>query len=399
MNVLVVNIGSTSFKFRLFDMRTEKELARGGAEGVGAAETRVYVEGGAAPALEIRRRVANQDEAVRTCMAALQERGDWAIDAVGFKAVHGGNIAAPVRVNDEVLATMQAFADACPAHNPPYIAAMKAFATQRPDTPLVAAFETGFHQSIPSARQTYAIPYSWTTDFGVRRYGFHGASHAFVAQRVADLLDRRDLRIISCHLGGSSSISAIAAGQSVANSFGMAAQSGLPHNNRVGDFDAYALPLLARRTGRTIEELLAVLSKEGGLLGVSGISNDMRAILQAAQEGHARAALARDMFVESIRHYVGAYLVALQGLDVLVFTGGIGERAPEIRARVCAGLQFLGISLDVQRNAAPSPDGVVSAEGGAVRILVLATNEELVVARQTVAVLTGRRAGALSGSN
>lgn len=391
MNVLVVNIGSTSFKFRLLDMRTERELARGGVEGVGAESARLFAGIGEQPAREESRRIADQAEAVRACMALLAEGGEPPIDAVGFKAVHGGPLGQAVLVDDGVLATMETYADACPAHNPPYIAAMRAFAAQRPKTPLVAAFETGFHQTIPPARQVYGIPYSWTTDYGVRRYGFHGASHAYIAGRCAEIFGRNELKIISCHLGGSSSICAIAGGKSVANSFGMTAQSGVPHNNRVGDFDAYALPLLTRRTGKTVEELLAIMSKEGGLAGISGVGNDMREVLDAAHAGNPRAILARDAFVESVRHYLGAYLVALGGLDVLVFTGGIGERAPEIRARVCAGLGFCGIELDAARNAAPPADGRIGA--GRVAVLATPTNEELVVARQTVAVLAGRRGG------
>lgn len=399
MHVLVVNIGSTSLKFRLLDMRTERECARGGAEGVGGAVARVFTQLDGGPVAESRRHLENQDEAVRVCRQVLNERCTAPIDAVGFKAVHGGPIAAAVRVDEDVLRTMQLYADACPAHNPAYIAAMRAFAREWPQVPLVAAFETGFHQTIPLSRQAYALPYAWIAELGVRRYGFHGASHAFVAERVAELAGRRDLRIISCHLGGSSSVCAIANGRSQANSFGMAAQSGLPHNNRVGDLDPYALPLLARRTGRSIEELLATLACEGGLLGVSGVSNDMREVLQAARQGHARAALARDMFVESVRHYLGAYAVALGGVDVLVFTGGIGERAPAIRSAVCAGLDFLGITVDEERNAACGCDGEISADASGVRVRVIAANEELIVARQTVAALSRQAAGALSGSD
>lgn len=386
MKVLVVNIGSTSFKFRVFDMATEEILARGAIEGVGAELATVRTQMGAAAPVEERTEVADQAQAVRWCLAALSER-ELTFDAVGFKAVHGGPIDRPVRVSDEVLGTMDIYADICPAHNPPYMAAMRAFSEYQPDLPLVAAFETGFHQTIPASRQTYGIPWTWTTEYGVRRYGFHGASHAFIAQRTAELLGRSDLKIVSCHLGGSSSVCAIDAGRSVANSFGVAPQSGLPHNNRVGEFDAYSLPLLSRRTSLSTDELLQAMAKEGGLYGISGFSNDMRTILKEAHSGNERAALARDVFVESVRHYIGAYLVALGGLDALVFTGGIGERSPEIRERVCEGLAFLGIQLEPAANEALSDDGKVSSPGAAVQILALETNEELVVARHTRNVL------------
>src|SRR5438034_496401 len=203
-------------------------------------------------------------------------------DAVGFKAVHGGPTSGAVRVTDEVISTMEQFADVAPAHNPPYIAAMRAFREKLPDVPQVAAFETAFHQSIPMARQVYAIPHEWTEKLGIRRYGFHGASHRYIATRVPELVGKEKARrVISCHLGGSSSICAIEHGRSVANSFGMTAQSGVPHNNRVGDFDSFALRRLMKH-GLDLEEIFQKLSKEGGLLGISGVSPDLRDIEREA---------------------------------------------------------------------------------------------------------------------
>ncbi|MBK9118451.1 MAG: acetate/propionate family kinase [Phycisphaerales bacterium] len=386
MNILVVNIGSTSFKFRLFDMADEHVIAQGAIEGIGRSEAQVALWCGAGTAEQGVARVADQAAAVAHCLAALQ---GWQlrIDAVGFKAVHGGDLPEVVPVSPEVLRVMETFADAAPAHNPAYVAAMRACAAQVPGVPLVAAFETGFHRTIPAARTTFAIPQEWTEAYGVRRYGFHGASHRYVAEYCARELGRADLRIVSCHLGGSSSVCALAAGQSMANSFALTPQSGLPQNNRVGDFDAYALLTLRARTGLDLDTLLARMAREGGLLGISGVSNDMREVLAAAAAGHARAALARDVFVESVRAYLGSYLVVLGGLDALVFTGGIGERSAEIRARVCAGLAFLGIELDLERNAQAQPDATLSRDGLAVRVLAIRTNEELIVARQTRAVL------------
>jgi acetate kinase len=290
-----------------------------------------------------------------------------------------------------VLEIMETYADVCPAHNPPYMAAMRAFMHMRPELPLVAAFETGFHQTIPVARATYGIPLAWTVDFGIRRYGFHGASHAYVAAYTAALMDRGDLKVISCHLGGSSSVCALAGGVSVANSFGVATQSGMPHNNRVGDFDAYALPLLARRTGKPMETVLDEMATRGGLLGICG-KGDMQAVLSSAASGDERAVLARDVFVESVRHYIGAYLLTLGGLDALVFTGGIGEKSPEIRTRVCADLAFLGIELDPLLNGEPVPDGSISAHDAAVRVLAIETNEELIVARHAQRLLESESA-------
>lgn len=386
MNVLVVNIGSTSFKFRLMDMSRERVLARGGAEGVGKADSVVSLQLGDAEPAKGKSALADQAAAVRWCQDALHEAG-LRFDAVGFKAVHGGNLPEAVRVTPDVLRVMEEFRDAAPAHNPAYVAAMRAFAAQQPEMPLVAAFETGFHNTVPASRSTYAVPHAWKDLCGVRRYGFHGASHRYIATRVAELLGRTDLKVIACHLGGSSSICAIDAGRSVANSFGMTPQGGLPQNNRVGDFDPYALLVLKERTGQSLEDLLAEAARSGGLLGISGVSNEMPEIIAAAEGGHADAQLALDTYVEAVRHYVGAYVIALGGLDVLAFTGGIGERSALIRQRVCAGLEFLGVQLDETRNTAARGEATVSVAGARVTVLALPTNEELIVARQTVAVL------------
>lgn len=386
MNVLVVNIGSTSFKFRLLDMTHERELVRGAVEGVGTAHAvSTLIMKGQEP-VQSTPGMPDQAAAVQWCVEALRAT-EFVFEAVGFKAVHGGEIEGAARVTDDVLATMEVFREAAPAHNPPYIAAMRAFEKLAPDLPLVAAFETGFHQSIPASRTTYAVPYEWTQDYAVRRYGFHGASHRYIASRTTELLGRNDLKIISCHLGGSSSLCAIENGSSIANSFGMTPQAGVPQNNRVGDIDPYALLTVKARSGLDWEAMLKTMAKQGGLLGISGVSNDMRAVLEAAESGNDRAVLARDTYVEGVRHYLGAYVVVLGGLDALVFTGGIGERSAEIRSRVCAGLEFLGIQLDDQANQSAKPDTTISSASSSVSVMTLQTNEELIVARQTQSVL------------
>ncbi|HZZ45129.1 MAG TPA: acetate/propionate family kinase [Tepidisphaeraceae bacterium] len=367
MLVLVANLGSTSFKYKLLDMSQEGELiARGGYERIGQA---------GAP-------YANHGAVIDAILKELPAKPD----AIGFKAVHGGPISGAVRVTDDVLSTMENFADIAPAHNPPYIAAMRAFREKMPKTPQVAAFETAFHQTIPASRYVYGIPYDWTEDLGIRRYGFHGASHRFIATRVKELIpDAR--KIISCHLGGSSSMCAIENGRSVATSMGLTPQTGLLQNNRVGDFDTFALQRLLHH-GLTVDEVLKKLGKEGGLLGVSGVSNDMRDIEAAASQGNPRAKLAIDAFVEGIRHYLGAYLVALGGCDVLVFTGGIGENGAGIRKAVCENLGFAGILLDEKKNQVRGKEEKISAVESNTEIWTLPTNEELIVARQTQAVLT-----------
>ena len=370
MLIFVANLGSTSFKFKLLDMeRGGHVVSRGGYERIGQSGSPY----------------ATHAEVIDVILKELPARPD----AIGFKAVHGGPICGAVVVTDEVIATMQQFADVAPAHNPPYISAMKALKARLPDVPQVAAFETGFHQTIPAARQTYAIPHEWTEKLGIRRYGFHGASHAYAAGRLAELAPGKSRRIINCHLGGSSSVCAIEDGKSVACSFGLTAQSGLPQNNRVGDFDPFALLKLTKQ-GISLEEIFRRLSKEGGLHGISGVSPDMRDIEKAAKDGNARAQLAIDVYVAAVRHYIGAYLVVLGGIDVLSFTGGIGENAVGIRAAICDKLQFAGIKLDETKNQTRGQEASIHASGSKAAVWVLMTNEELVVARQTMNVLQAK---------
>ncbi|HWE01316.1 MAG TPA: acetate/propionate family kinase [Tepidisphaeraceae bacterium] len=368
MIVLVANLGSTSFKYKLLDMSMDgEEITRGGYERIGQADSPLKNHGDAIDVI-------------------LKDIGRVP-DAIGFKAVHGGPISGAVRVTDDVIAVMEEFADVAPGHNPPYIAAMRAFREKLPGVPQVAAFETAFHQTIPPARQIYAIPHEWTEKLGIRRYGFHGASHRYIATRVPELVGAENCRrVISCHLGGSCSITAIDEGKSVANSFGMTAQSGVPHNNRVGDFDTFALLKLTKQ-GLTLEEIFRRLGKEGGMLGMSGVSVDMRDVEKAAGEGNARAQLAIDAFVESIRHYVGSYLVALGGCDVLVFTGGIGENGAAIRRAVCKNMQWAGIDLDLEKNSVRGKEAKISADQSRTQIWIVPTNEELIVARLTTAAL------------
>lgn len=399
MIVLVANLGSTSFKYKLFDMplaaeaqQTERPavLARGSAERIGQAVGAWKVSAGEQE-LNGTANLADHAAAIDLHLAQLIEvgviRAIDEIEAIGFKAVHGGPISGAVPVDEKVLATMQEFADVAPAHNPPYIAAMKAFAAKLPGVPQVAAFETAFHQTIPLSRQIYAIPWEWT-QLGIRRYGFHGASHRYIATRMAEIAPGAR-RIISCHLGGSCSVCAIEDGRSVANSFGMTAQSGVFHNNRVGDFDAFALlKLLAR--GLDAGTIFKRLGTEGGLLGISGVSPDMRELHQAAAAGNDRAQLAIDAFVETCRHYVGAYLAVLRGADAMVFTGGIGQHQAGVRGRICEGLDFAGISVDPRKNEAalPGEESRIDTAKSKAQIWVVPTDEELIVARQTVQVLS-----------
>jgi acetate kinase len=394
VKILVANLGSTSFKYRLYDMADERQLARGGVERIGAAESRCFVEIGERRQ-ELTLPVPDHAVAVRECLAQLTDEAHGClkdaseVSAIGFKAVHGGKFSGVQRVTEELLAAMEAMSPVAPAHNPPYIAAMRLLNERLPEMPLVAAFETGFHLTIPQRLRTYAVPHEWAEKCHVQRWGFHGASHRYIGTRMAEILGRDDLRIISCHLGGSNSLCAIRGGQSLANSLGMSPQTGLPHNNRVGDFDPFALPVVLKATGKSLEEVLEDLAERSGLLGISGLSGDVRDLEKAAADGNERAQLALDVFVSGIRHYLGAYLVELGGADAIVFTGGIGENGKQIRTAVCAGLEELGIRLDPSANQSAKGESQISAAESRIQIWVVPTNEEIIVARQTQTLLEG----------
>lgn len=393
MLVLVSNLGSTSFKYKLFDMsKNEAVLAEGSADRIGQGNSAWKVELANGTKLNGTCDLADHGAAVELHLKELLKAGVTAsmdaVNAIGFKAVHGGPISGAVKVDDKVLDTMAQFSDVAPLHNPPYIAAMKAFAQRLPKVPQVAAFETGFHQTIPLKRQAYAVPHEWTEKLGIRRYGFHGASHRYIATRMKELAPNVK-KIVSCHLGGSCSISAIEDGKSAANSFGMTTQTGIPHAARVGDFDACAMMKLLKN-GLDIDTIWKKLGKEGGLLGMTG-SQDMREVKAKAAAGDARSQLALDVFIEACRHYVGAYLAVLNGADAICFTGGIGQNEAGIRAGIAGNMDYAGIVIDAAKNAAAkgNVETRIDAANSRVQVWVLPTNEELIVARQTVAVLQG----------
>ncbi|MEQ1831384.1 MAG: acetate/propionate family kinase, partial [Pirellula sp.] len=401
MKVLVANLGSTSFKYRLFDMSDERQLARGGVERIGSPESRCFVEIGSYRG-EMTQSIPVHGVAVEACIAQLTDPAHGClqsaseISAIGFKAVHGGRLSGVMRIDDQVLAAMDEMNSVAPAHNPPYMAAMKQLASMS-QIPLVAAFETDFHQTIPDAWKRYALPASIANALPIRKWGFHGASHRYISVRMAQILKRTDARIISCHLGGSSSLCAIRDGKSMATTMGMSPQTGLPQNNRVGDIDPYCLPLMMEHTGMSLDKLLHYLSTQAGLLGLSnGLSGDIRDLEQAAQNGNSDAQLALDVYVAEIRRQMGGMLMALGGADAIVFTGGIGENGTSIRRAVCWGLEDLGIRLSEVANQSGdrlsgdklSGDRLsgdterrIDDSNSKIQIWIVPTNEELVVAR------------------
>ena len=376
MKCLIPNLGSTSLKYRLLDMPQETVLAEGRVERIGQT-------GGDC---------VDYPTAIRKCIAdvtgpgkALQDLAE--VEAVGFKVVHPGPMPGPRLVDDSLFVAMDDFSFFAPAHNPPYVAAMRAFLQELPGVPLVAVFETTPYAGLDEAATTYAVPYEWRTEFGIRRYGFHGASHRSASERVQAMLGRNDLRHISCHLGGSSSLAAFRNGMAIDTSFGTSPQSGLPQNNRVGDIDAFAVLYMMKKLRVGPDEMARILGTRSGLAGISGTSGDMRDLEDAAAKGSHRARLALDMFVRAIRHYAGAFMLELGGVDVISFSGGIGENSAEIRSSVCRNLGAFGVKIDETANRSTRMGGTISVEGSAVKVLIIPADEEIIVARETVNVV------------
>ena len=385
--ILVLNLGSTSFKFKLYEMgENETLLATGGVESIGGEGAYIVRAGektGKGPC-----GCKTHADALELTLAALArlnvEIDMNSLDAVGYKAVHGGAISGSQVVDEALMREMERMIPFAPAHNPVYLSMMRSVRGTYPNLTQIACFETTFHATIPLERAVYGVPYEWVEQYGLRRYGFHGSSHSYVAWKMAkDAPSAR--RIVSAHLGGSSSLSAILDGKSVANTFGATLQSGLFHNNRVGDMEAFCLPTLAEKLGGQ-DKALEALSKKSGFLGLSGVSNDLRAIEEAAKAGNERAELAIAAFADQIIGYTGMYAAFMGGLDALVFTGGIGLNAASLRARVVDRLGFVNAKLDETKNIRGF-EGRISASDSGIEIWSLETNEELMVARGCVRVL------------
>ena len=384
MKLLVSNVGSTSLKFKLYEMPSEEVLCSAKVERVGSRDAiyswenclnaeKKYAEGLDVPGYTEGIRLFLGDMAG---IATPEEIG-----AVGFKTVLAKGFYGVHELTDEVLRAMREYLFVAPAHNGPYLEAIGCFAALMPSARLVGAFETDFHRTIPPERALYGIPYEWYEKYGIKRMGYHGASHSYVSSVLESLFGSTG-RTVSCHLGGSCSLCAIEDGRSVDTSFGFSLQTGVMHANRTGDLDPYVLPYLLE-LGMGMDEVLMGLSKKGGLLGISGVSNDLRRVQEAAEVGNGRAALAVDMFVNQIVKYAGAFAAELGGLDNLVFTGGIGENSAEVRSRVCAGLAVFGVALDPAAGENYPGARVISGAGSRVRVLVVPANEELGVARKT----------------
>jgi acetate kinase len=401
MTILVVNVGSSSYKCRLLDMPSERDLAGAEVERVGSADAIVTYRRGGAVLVDRRvEPVPDHARAVRLVLELLTAPSTGVIenvgrlDGVGFKAVQAGPRNGSVLLDGGVIAAMEEFAPLFPAHNPPYLACIRYFLETAPRIPLVGVFEPGFHADIPEEARVFGLPYEWYRDFHVRKYGFHGATFRYVTGEVIRRLglDPVRARIIACHLGGSSSICAFGGGKSIDTSFSFTTQSGLLQTARFGDVDPYAFLHVMRKKGISFEQALEEASTRGGLYGISGVGKDMREIKAAAAAGNARARLAIDKLVYDIVRHVGAYHVLLRGVDAIAFSGGMGTRDAELRARVIERVAFLGVDLDPELNRDPA-EGVKTRPGSKVAVVTVATNEEIVVARETARVLAEGGAG------
>jgi len=386
--ILVANIGSTSFKFRLFEMPSECVLAQGGIERIGSVDAPFKLQIGEGSERKGVAAFSNHGEAIAFVEKELGGFNDLA--AVGFKPVGARDVSGTQFMDERVLKAMEAFNTLLPAHNPPYIAGVRLFNQLYPQLPCIGTFETAFYDEVPIENQRYPVPLEWESKYGIRRYGFHGASHRYVTQRCGELRGTNQLRIISCHLGGSSSIAAVRDGKAINSSWGMTAQSGLPQNNRVGDFDCFALIYLARDLGLGLDEVEKALTTQSGLKGMSGLpSGDVRDLLAAAQSGNQDAQIALAVFIGSIRKFIGQFLVEMNGADVIIFTAGIAENNPELREKICAGLDFCGLELDLEANAkVRAQEAVISTPRSKIEVRVIPTNEELMIARNAWAKLS-----------
>lgn len=407
MKILVVNCGSSSLKYELFDMGEEPEvvdstptftvLARGLIERIGITEEGAVhhrTESGAE--VEFSRSVADHEDAADLTVDLLT-RGDSAviesleaIDAVGHRVVHGGDrFVEPAVIDDSAIATIEECAPLAPLHNPPNLAGIRAMRRVLPNRPQVAVFDTAFHQTMPRHAYLYAIPRELYLQDRVRRYGFHGTNHAYVSGRAAQMVaamgrDCPRFRLITCHLGNGCSMAAVVDGQCAETTMGLTPLEGLVMGTRSGDVDPGLFSFLARQKGWTAEHTEEVLNKQSGLLGLSGLSNDMRDVLEAAEAGDGAAQDAVAVFCYRVRKYIGALAAAMGGLDALAFTAGIGENSPDIRSRILEGTQWMGIQLDEAANRSASGDRAISTPGSKVAVLVVSAQEEFMIARETM---------------
>lgn len=392
MKILVLNCGSSSLKYQLIDMDGEKVLARGICERIGIEGANLQHTANGGEKFVKTQPMNNHSDAIKLVMEALTDPEHGVISSIdeiaatGHRVVHGGEaFKSSAIINDEVIKAIEDVSDLAPLHNPPNLTGIKACVELMPNTPQAAVFDTSFHQTIPEKAYLYAIPYELYEKYGIRRYGFHGTSHRFVSERAAKILgkDLKELKIISCHLGNGGSVAAISGGQSVDTSMGFTPLEGLMMGTRSGDIDPAIEPFMMEKENLTIEETVSMLNKKSGVLGVSGISSDFRDVDEAAKAGNVRANIALDMFCYRVAKYIGAYAAAMNGVDAVVFTAGLGENSATKRRHICEYLGFLGLYVDFEKNEQRGHEFIFSTDDSKVAAMTIPTNEELLIARDT----------------
>lgn len=395
MKVLVVNCGSSSLKYQLFEMDDESVLAKGLVERIGLEGSVLTHEPTDKDKVKINADIKNHTIGIGLVLEALVDANHGVlssmteIDAIGHRGVHGGEMFSDsVLVTADVIKAIEECIEMAPLHNPPNIAGINACTELMPGVPQVAVFDTAFHQTMPKKAYMYALPYEAYEKYAIRRYGFHGTSHKYVSQRVAEVMgkDYNDLKIITCHLGNGSSLAAIKNGQCIDTSMGFTPLEGLVMGTRCGNIDPAIIPFLMKKENMTMEDIDTYINKKSGVLGVSGVSSDFRDIEKAAEGGNERAQLALDMFTYEVVKFIGSYAAAMNGVDAIVFTAGVGENAIDMRANITAGVEYLGTKIDNEKNNVRGKEREISVDGSKVKVFVIPTNEELVIARDTAKI-------------
>ena len=396
MNVLIINAGSSSLKYQLMDPETGAVSAKGLCE-------RIYIDGRLTHNANGKKVVKDipmptHSEAIAAVLAILVDPVDGVIkstdeiDAVGHRVLHGGmEFFDSCIINDEVIAAIEKCIPLGPLHNPANLMGIRACQAVMPKTPQVAVVDTAFHMTMPPKAYRYAIPTEYYENDSIRRYGFHGTSHKYVTKRAIELMGRKDIKLVNCHLGNGSSLSAVKDGKCQDTSMGLTPLAGVPMGTRSGDIDPAVVQFIMNKYGMSADECLNMLNKKSGVLALSGVSSDFRDIENGAEEGNENCALALDKFAYEVRKYIGSYAAALGGLDCLVFTAGVGENSASMRARICEGLEFLGVKLDPEKNNTRGKEAIISADDSKVTVWVIPTNEELMIAQDTAALVNAAK--------
>jgi len=397
MKILVINCGSSSLKYQLIDMKNEEVIAKGLAERIGIEGSVLKHQPKNSDKITIERPMPTHKEALLTLVEALTDKNYGVIkdmgeiSAVGHRVAHGGEkFAYSVMLDEDVINSLRGYIEIAPLHNPPNIMGIEACRHIMPDVPMVAVFDTAFHQTMPKEAYIYALPYEYYEKYKIRRYGFHGTSHKYVSERAAAMLGKpvSELKLITCHLGNGSSIAAVKYGKSVDTSMGFTPLEGLAMGTRCGDLDPAIIKYISDKETISVAQIDGILNKKSGVLGISGVSSDFRDIEAAALEGNERAKLALKVFVYRVKKYIGAYAAAMNGIDAVVFTAGLGENSAETRSKICNDMSYLGIELDDEKNNVRGMEADLSKDGSKAKVLLVPTNEELMIARDTMRLVS-----------